>query len=384
MSKHRPKIGTVQAPVGHVRSTQGATQARSAGTSLYPASLTNESGAAMKAVGLYRYLPMSDTEALLDVEIPKPEAGGRDLLVKVEAISVNPVDFKVRSPKDSVEKTPRVLGWDAAGTVAAVGPEVTLFKVGDPVFYAGSITRPGANSEYHLVDERIVGRKPALLDFSHAAALPLTAITAWEALFDRLGVSPQGADKGRSVLIIGGAGGVGSIGIQLAKQLAGLTVIATASRPASAKWATELGADHVIDHFGDMPAQLKQLGFEQVDYVLMFNDTDKHFPAAAAVIKPQGGICTIVENTRPLPVELLKAKSAAFHWEFMFTRSMFGTPDMIEQHKLLTEVGRLIDAGTLRTTVGEDLGKINAQNVRRAHQLLEEGRAIGKLVLTGF
>jgi zinc-binding alcohol dehydrogenase family protein len=338
----------------------------------------------MKAVGLYRYLPINDPEALLDVEIPKPEAGGRDLLVKVEAISVNPVDFKVRTPKDSVEKTPRVLGWDAAGTVAAVGPEVTLFKVGDPVFYAGSITRAGANSEYHLVDERIVGRKPASLDFSHAAALPLTAITAWEALFDRLGVSPQGADKGSSVLIIGGAGGVGSIGIQLAKQLAGLTVIATASRPASAKWATELGADHIIDHFGDMPAQLKQLGFEQVDYVLMFNDTDKHFPAAAAVIKPQGGICTIVENAKPLPVELLKAKSAAFHWEFMFTRSMFGTPDMIEQHKLLTEVGRLIDAGTLRTTVGEDLGKISAQNVRRAHQLLEEGRAIGKLVLTGF
>jgi zinc-binding alcohol dehydrogenase family protein len=261
---------------------------------------------------------------------------------------------------------------------------VTLFKIGDPVFYAGSITRPGANSEYHLVDERIVGRKPASLDFSQAAALPLTAITAWEALFDRLGVSPQGAHEGRSVLIVGGAGGVGSIGIQLAKQLARLKVIATASRPASAKWATELGADHIIDHFGDMPAQLKAIGFEQVDYVLIFNDTDKHFPAAAAVIKPQGGICTIVENDKPVAVELLKTKSAAFHWEFMFTRSMFGTPDMIEQHKLLTEVGRLVDAGTLRTTVGQDLGKINAQNVRRAHQLLEEGRAIGKLVLTGF
>ena len=338
----------------------------------------------MKAVGLYRYLPIDHPEVLLDVEIPKPEATGRDLLVKVEAISVNPVDYKVRAPKDAVETAPRVLGWDAAGTVAAVGPDVTLFKLGDPVFYAGSITRPGANSEYHLVDERIVGRKPASLDFSHAAALPLTAITAWEALFDRLGVSPQGAHQGRSVLIIGGAGGVGSIGIQLAKQLAKLKVIATASRPASAQWATELGADHIVDHFGDMPAQLKQLGFEQVDFVLIFNDTDRHFPAAAAVIKPQGGICTIVENDKPVAVELLKAKSAAFHWEFMFTRSMFGTPDMIEQHKLLTEVGRLVDAGTLRTTVGQDLGKINAQNVRRAHQLLEEGRAIGKLVLSGF
>src|ERR1700761_601816 len=344
----------------------------------------NESGVAMKAVGLYRYLPVDHPEALLDVELPKPEASGRDLLVKGEAISVNPVDYKGRSPKGTVEKAPRVLGWDAAGTVAAVGPEVTLFKVGDPVFYAGSITRPGANSEYHLVDERIVGRKPASLDFSHAAALPLTAITAWEALFDRLGVSPQGADEGRSVLIFGGAGGVGSIGIQLAKQLAKLKGGATASRPESAKWATELGADHIVDHFGDMPAQLKKLGIEQVDYVLIFNDTDKNFPAPAGVVKPQGSICSIVENSQPVPVELLKAKSAAFHWEFMFTRSMFGTPDMIEQHKLLTEVARLVDAGTLRTTVGQELGAINAANLRRAHQLLEEGRAIGKLVLTGF
>nr|WKF56099.1 Zinc-type alcohol dehydrogenase-like protein [Paraburkholderia busanensis] len=338
----------------------------------------------MKAVGLYRYLPIDHAEALVDVDIPKPEATGRDLLVKVEAISVNPVDYKVRAPKDTVEQAPRILGWDAAGTVVAVGPDVTLFKVGDPVFYAGSITRPGANSEFHLVDERIVGHKPASLDFTHAAALPLTAITAWEALFDRLGVSPQGAHEGRSVLIFGGAGGVGSIGIQLAKKLAKLKVIATASRPESAKWAKDLGADHVIDHFGDVAAQLKEIGIDEVDYVLIFNDTDKNFPVAAQVLKPQGGISTIVENGKPLPVELLKAKSGAFHWEFMFTRSMFGTPDMIEQHKLLTEVARLIDAGELRTTVGEDLGTINAENLRRAHRLLEGGRAIGKLVLTGF
>ncbi|MDE1184176.1 zinc-binding alcohol dehydrogenase family protein [Paraburkholderia sp.] len=338
----------------------------------------------MKAVALHRYLPIDNPESLIDVDLPTPEATGRDLLVKVEAISVNPVDTKVRAPKDTVEKNPRVLGWDAAGTVVAVGPDVTLFKVGDPVFYAGSITRPGANSEFHLVDERIVGRKPASLDFTHAAALPLTAITAWEALFDRLGVSPQGEHAGRSVLIVGGAGGVGSIGIQLATQLAKLKVIATASRPESAKWATELGADHIVDHFGDIPAQLKQIGVDQVDYVLIFNDTDRHFPAAAAAIAPQGSICSIVENDKPVPVELLKAKSAAFHWEFMFTRSMFGTPDMIEQHKLLTEIARLVDAGTLRTTLGEDLGKIDAANLRRAHQLLEQGRAIGKLVLTGF
>ncbi|CAG9258991.1 Zinc-type alcohol dehydrogenase-like protein [Paraburkholderia unamae] len=338
----------------------------------------------MKAVALYRYLPIDDPESLVDVELPTPVPAGHDVLVRVEAVSVNPVDYKVRAPKATVESAPRVLGWDAAGVVEAVGPEVTLFKPGDAVFYAGDITRAGSNSEYQLVDERIVGRKPATLDFAHAAALPLTAITAWEALFARLGVSPQGADAGKSVLIFGGAGGVGSIGIQLASQVAKLTVVATASRPESAKWAQSLGADHVVNHYGDIPAQLKALGIESVDYVLIFNDTDANFPAAAQVIKPQGGIATIVENDKPIPVELLKAKSAALHWEFMFTRSMFRTPDMIEQHKLLTEVARLVDAGTLRTTLGEVLGTINAANVRRAHKLLEEGRAIGKLVLSGF
>lgn len=338
----------------------------------------------MKAVALYRYLPIDDPESLVDVELPTPVPAGHDVLVKVEAVSVNPVDYKVRAPKATVESAPRVLGWDAAGVVQAVGPEVTLFKPGDAVFYAGDITRAGSNSEYQLVDERIVGRKPATLDFAHAAALPLTAITAWEALFARLGVSPHGADAGKSVLIFGGAGGVGSIGIQLASQVANLTVVATASRPESAQWAQSLGADHVVNHYGDIPAQLKALGIESVDYVLIFNDTDANFPAAAQVIKPQGGIATIVENDMPIPVELLKAKSAALHWEFMFTRSMFRTPDMIEQHKLLTEVARLVDAGTLRTTLGEVLGTINAANVRRAHKLLEEGRAIGKLVLSGF
>jgi zinc-binding alcohol dehydrogenase family protein len=338
----------------------------------------------MKAIGLTRYLPVLNPESLIDIELDKPVPTGRDLLVKIEAIAVNPVDTKVRAPKDKVEEAPRVLGWDAAGVVEAVGPDATLFKPGDAVYYAGSITRQGANSEFHLVDERIVGAKPKSLDFTHAAALPLTTITAWEALFERLGVSPAGAHEGKSVLIIGGAGGVGSIGIQLAKKVAKLTVIATASRPESAKWATELGADHIVNHFEDIPAQLKAAGFKEVDYVLIFNDTDKHFPAAAEVIKPQGGICTIVENSGPLDVALLKAKSAAFHWEFMFTRSMFGTPDMIEQHKLLSEVARLIDAGTLTTTLGRDLGRIDAANLREAHRLLEEGRAIGKLVLTGF
>ncbi|WP_250508939.1 zinc-binding alcohol dehydrogenase family protein [Caballeronia sp. GACF4] len=338
----------------------------------------------MKAIGLTRYLPISNPESLVDIELDKPAPYGRDLLVKIEAIAVNPVDTKVRAPKDKTEATPRVLGWDAAGVVEAVGPEVTLFKPGDAVYYAGDITRQGANSEFHLIDERIVGAKPKSLDFTCAAALPLTTITAWEALFDRLNVSAEGKDAGKTVLIIGGAGGVGSIGIQLAKQVAKLNVIATASRPESAQWAKELGADHIVNHFEEIPKQLKDAGFPQVDFVLIFNDTDKHFPAAAEVIKPQGGICTIVENAKPIAVELLKAKSAAFHWEFMFTRAMFHTPDMIEQHKLLTEVARLIDAGAIRTTLGRDLGKINATNLREAHRLLEEGRAIGKLVLTGF
>jgi len=338
----------------------------------------------MKAVGLTRYLPISDPQSLVDIEIARPEATGRDLLVKVEAIAVNPVDTKVRAPKDKVEEAPRVLGWDAAGTVVAVGPDVTLFKVGDPVFYAGSITRPGANSEFHLVDERIAGHKPASLDYPQAAALPLTAITAWEAMFDRLGISPKGDDAGKSVLIIGGAGGVGSIGIQLARVLAGLTVIATASRPESEAWCRRLGADHTIDHRGDIPGQLRALGFEHVDFILCFNDMDRHFNAMTEAIAPQGKICSIVENAGPVAIGALKSKSATFVWEFMFTRAMFQTADMIAQHRLLNEVARLIDAGRLQTTIGDNLGTINAANLRRAHALLEGGQTIGKLVLSGF
>ncbi|AJC22103.1 zinc-binding alcohol dehydrogenase family protein [Pandoraea pulmonicola] len=338
----------------------------------------------MKAVGLTRYLPIDDPMSLEDVELPTPTPIGRDLLVKVEAISVNPVDTKVRAPKDKVEDAPRVLGWDAAGTVAAVGPDVTLFQVGDPVYYAGSITRPGANSEFHLVDERIVGHMPTSLDFVSAAALPLTTITAWEALFDRLGIAPDGADEGKSILIVGGAGGVGSIAIQLARRLARLTIVATASRPESSDWCRQLGAQHVVDHTQDIPVQLQALGLPQVDYVLCLNDTDSHFPAMAQVVAPQGKICSIVENAGPLEIGLLKSKSATFVWEFMFTRAMYETPDMIAQHKLLTEVARLVDAGTLRTTVGEVIGPINAVNLRRAHAQLEGERTIGKLVLAGF
>ncbi|WP_227746143.1 zinc-binding alcohol dehydrogenase family protein [Burkholderia cenocepacia] len=277
-----------------------------------------------------------------------------------------------------------MLGWDAAGTVVAVGADVTLFRPGDEVFYAGSITRPGANSEFHAVDERIAALKPRtrrLRGRRRAAAHRADRVGSAVRPVARVA---QGADAGKSVLIIAARAAWGSIAIQLAKTLGKLHVIATASRPASAEWVRALGADAVVDHFGDLPAQLREAGHPSVDHVLIFNDTDHHFPAAAEVIRPQGGICTIVENAKPVPVELLKAKSAAFHWEFMFTRAMFETPDMIEQHKILGEVARLVDAGTLRTTLGEQLGTINAANVRRAHQMLEGGRAIGKLVLSGF
>ncbi|QRX82761.1 zinc-binding alcohol dehydrogenase family protein [Glaciimonas sp. PAMC28666] len=339
----------------------------------------------MKAVALTRYLPIDHPESMLDVTLTKPTPQGRDLLVEIKAIAVNPVDTKVRAPKDKVEETPRVLGWDAAGIVQAIGPDVTQFKVGDKVFYAGDITRPGTNSEFQLVDERIVGTMAVSQSFEQAAALPLTAITAWEALFERLKVTtPPHAIPRKSILIIGGAGGVGSIAIQLAAKVAGLTVIATASRPESEKWVRALGAQYVISHYGDLQAQLKEQGFDSVDHVLILNDTDQHFPAAAAIIAPQGMICSIVENAAPLNLSLLKSKSAGFVWEFMFTRSMYQTPDMQEQGNLLNEIARLIDSKILVTTVGEVLTPINAANLRKAHAALETGRTIGKIVLKDF
>jgi len=340
----------------------------------------------MKAIALNRYLPIDNPESLVDVVLDKPVPQGRDILVEVKAIAVNPVDVKVRAPKDTVEKKPRVLGWDAAGVVRAVGAEVSRFKAGDRVFYAGDITRPGSNSEFQLVDERIVGNMPQSLSFEQAAALPLTAITAWEALFDRLQVaqSPTSATPRKSILIIGGAGGVGSIAIQLAVKVAGLNVIATASRPESEKWVRELGAQHVINHFGDLAAQLEEQGFAGVDYVLILNDSDRHFPAAAAVVAPQGRICTIVENERPLDVGLLKSKSAGLVWEFMFTRSMFQTADMQQQGDLLDRVAQLIDSKALVTTVNQVLSPINAVNLRQVHVALEAGHVIGKIVLKDF
>jgi NADPH:quinone reductase len=336
----------------------------------------------MKAVALTRYLPITDPESFLDVDLPKPQPQGRDILVAVKAIAVNPVDTKVRSPKDKVEASPRVIGYDASGIVEAVGPEVTLFQPGDEVYYAGDITRPGTNQQFHLVDERIVGRKPKTLSFAEAAALPLTTITAYEAMFDRLGIDRDGADAGQSILMIGGAGGVGSIAIQLAKR-AGLTVIATASRPETIAWVKELGADHSISHREDLVAQTRALGFTHVDHVAIFNDM-RHWAAAVELIRPQGGIVSIDDTDLPMPMAGMKTKAASLHWEFMFARAMHQTPDMVEQHLLLSFVADEVDAGRIRTTVSEVLAPINAANLRKAHAMIEAGTAKGKIVVEGF
>ncbi len=337
----------------------------------------------MKAVALTRYLPISDPNSLVDVDLPKPVPKGRDLLVAVKAVSVNPVDTKVRAPKDKVEKEPRVLGWDAAGVVEATGDNVGRFLPGDEVYYAGDVTRSGSNAEFQLVDERIVGHKPKSLAFAEAAALPLTAITAWEAFFDRLGIDRQGGNRGKAVLIIGGAGGVGSIAIQIAK-LAGLTVIATASRPETVKWVLSLGADHAVDHRQPLPPQLAALGRKEVDYIANFANTDQYWAAMAELIKPQGHIVSIVENSAPLELGLLKSKSASFQWEFMFTRAMYQTPDMDRQGALLDEIAELINAGKLRATHSETLKPINAANLRLVHAKIESGKAVGKITLEGW
>src|ERR1700720_744176 len=337
----------------------------------------------MKAIRLYRYLPIEDPESLLDLEIATPIPAGRDLLVKVQAVSVNPVDVKVRAPKSQVEQSPRILGWDVAGVVAQIGSECTLFKPGDEVYYAGSITRPGGDSEYHLVDERIVGHKPKSLDFAQAAALPLTSITAWELLFDRLGAVPGKSVDPRTLLIIGGAGGVGSIMVQLARRLTGLTVVATASRPESQKWCLDLGAHAVIDHARPMKEQIEKLKLPPVALIASLTNTDQHYKALADIIAPQGKY-GLIDDPPEFNVSVFKGKAVAIHWESMFTRSSFQTPDMIAQHFLLDDVADLIDKGVLRTTLDQTFGTINAANLRRAHALLESGKSRGKIVLEGW
>ena len=342
----------------------------------------------MKAIGFYQFLPVEDPESLVEIEVPTPEPQGRDLLVRVKAVSVNPVDTKVRARQEGVLTEPRIPGWDAAGVVEAVGGNVSLFQEGDEVYYAGDISRPGCDSQYHLVDERIVGRKPTSLSFEQAAAMPLTTITAWEALFDRLAVdrSPAADHRRRAVLIIGGAGGVGSIAIQLAKKVAGLDVIATASRAESAEWCRQLGADEIISHHEPFAEEFKRIGAEEVDYILCFNSTEKHIQNMADVILPQGKVCTIVEtkNSQPVNINVFQGKSVGFMWELMFTRPMFKTPDMQAQHDLLHEPGRLLDEGLLKTTMTENYGSLTAENLRQAHGKIESGSMIGKLVLSGI
>ncbi len=335
----------------------------------------------MKAVGLYEHLSIDQENSLLDLEIEKPNPGDHDLLVRVKAIGVNPIDYKMRKAGKNKEEEPKILGWDASAIVEEVGPSCTLFKVGDEVYYAGDITRPGANSEFHVIDERIVGRKPSSLSFTESAALPLTTITAYESLFKRLAINKNSNEnKGKAILIIGASGGVGSMATQLAKNV-GLTVIGTASRPESIEWTKDHGSDFTINHHHDFKSQLEEMDFKYVDFILCLNDTDQHWENMAEVIAPQGKICSIVENVNPVKLGLLKDKSVTFVWESMFTRSKYKTVDMIEQHNLLNEVADLVDAKILKTTINEKLSPINAENLKRAHAMLESGKSIGKIVI---
>ncbi|SDV48436.1 zinc-binding alcohol dehydrogenase family protein [Chitinasiproducens palmae] len=337
----------------------------------------------MKAVGYHDSLPISDPHSLLDLDVPEPTPGEHDLLVEVKAVSVNPVDTKVRRRAAGTADQPKILGFDASGVVRAVGAKTSRFRPGDEVWYAGSLQRPGTNSALHVVDERIVGPKPATLGFADAAALPLTAITAWELLFDRLRVLDNAAPSGQSLLVVGAAGGVGSILVQLARQLTGLTVIGTASRPETQAWVRELGAHHVVDHSRPLAAGLREAGLGPVDFVASLTHTDSHFEQLAEAIAPQGRFA-LIDDPGPIDIGKLKQKSVSVHWEFMFTRAMFGTHDMIRQQTLLAEVSRLVDTGILRTTAGQHFGAINAANLRRAHEHVESGRAQGKVVLEGF
>jgi len=341
----------------------------------------------MKAVVLTRHLPIDQAGSLQDLALPRPEPGPRDLLVRVEAVSVNPVDAKLRGPRPgapAVVDPPRILGFDAAGVVEAVGAEVELFQPGDEIYYAGDVTRPGCNAQYHLVDERLAGPKPTTLDFAQAAALPLTTITAWELLFERMPFDFDAEDNGRSLLVIGGAGGVGSMAIQLARH-AGFGVIATASRPQTREWCLRMGAHHVVDHRRPLAPQLQALGLDSVDVALNLADTDRYWDELGELLAPQGHLGLIVEPAGALRIgDPYKAKCIGIHWEFMFARPRFRTADMIRHHRILARVGSLVEAGELRTTLAEVLGPIDAANLREAHRRMESGSTVGKLVLAGW
>ena len=335
----------------------------------------------MKAIGFKENLPIEDKKSLQDIELEIPTAGGRDLLVEVKAVSVNPVDYKIRQRRKPENGKWEVIGWDAAGIVKEVGEGVTLFKAGDEVWYAGDLTRQGSNAEYQLVDERIVGNKPESISFGEAAALPLTTLTARELLFDRMQVDIDNPDK--SILVIGAAGGVGSILVQLVKQLTKLKVIGTASRKETVSWLQDLGVNHVVNHRNRLSEEFSKQNLSEPDYVISLNATEEHFEEIVKVVKPQGKF-GFIDDPKELNVMPFKRKSVSTHIELMFTRSLFQTDDMIEQHHILNEAAKLIDDGVIKTTVGEHFGKINAENLRKAHALLESHKARGKIVLEGF
>lgn len=337
----------------------------------------------MRAVGYRQPLPINESRALEDLELLDPRPHGRDLLVEVKAVSVNPVDTKLRRSTAPESGEAKVLGYDAAGVVVETGPEATLFKAGDAVWYSGVANRPGSNAELQLVDERIVGHRPASLSEPQAAAMPLTALTAWELLFDRLGVTPGKRMTGETLLVIGAAGGVGSILVQIAARLTGLTVIGTAARAESVRWVQSLGAHHIIDHGKPLSQELDRIGTGQVTHVASLTHTGDHLDEIIESLLPQGKL-GLIDDPASLDANCFKRKSLSLHWEFMFARPLYQTADMIAQHRILDEVGQLVDAGVLRSTLAQHFGRINAENLKKAHALLESGKSRGKLVLEGF
>jgi zinc-binding alcohol dehydrogenase family protein len=337
----------------------------------------------MKAIGYIQSLPPSDPKSLFDFELPKPTPGPRDILVAVRAISVNPLDVKLRMRFQGTPEQPKILGYDCAGVVESVGPEVSLFKPGDEVFYAGTMQRPGTYSEFHLVDERIAGHKPKSLPFAEAAALPLTSITAWELLFDRLRIPLGKPQQAGALLIIGASGGVGSILVQLARRLTGVTVIGSASRPQTQQWVLKNGAHHTVDHSKKLSEEVRKLGIKHVEYIISLTHTDQHFDEIAELIAAQGAFA-LIDDPEPIDVRKFKFKSVSTHWESMMTRSIYHTADMIEQHRILEQISTLVDEGIVRTTLGSTAGRITAENLRKAHAAIESNKSIGKLVLEGF
>lgn len=337
----------------------------------------------MRAVAFKTPGPIDREDALVDIALPDPAPGPHDLLVRVHAVSVNPVDVKVRGGMRPGADDWRILGYDAAGEVVAVGAEVSGFAPGDAVWYAGQIDRPGSNAELQCVDHRIAAKKPETLDWAAAAAMPLTTITAWEALFDKLEVTRAIPSAARAVMIVNGAGGVGSIAIQLLRARTDLTVIASASREETAAWVRGMGAHHVVNHREPMAPQVEALGIGKPGHVFSTTHTDDHLADIVKLIAAQGKLA-LIDDPRTLDVMPLKGKAVSLHWELMFTRPLFRTADMAEQGRLLAETARLVDAGTVRSTLTETFGTINAANLKRAHALIESGTARGKVVLAGW